>query len=278
MNIPYIIYTKNLIQNIKLFVFYIFGRRPFTLGWHAYRTIFLKRTCQSNQFTENLPENYGKWIDERVVEYPWLISRIPIGAGVIWDAGSALNHGYLLEHSKFSSKRVYISTLSPEPYRHNLPYVSYIYEDIRKTCFRDEFFDFICCISTIEHIGMNNTLYYSDSLDYDENDTSSYICAIHEFKRTLKYGGRLFLTIPFGRYTNHDWLVVFDSAMIDNIIEEFSPSAVTELIFKYKFPGWKKSDRYDSKESSYFDMHQKSKFTQSTPIAAESVICLELVK
>src|SRR6266576_4374690 len=42
-----------------------------------------------------LPDGYGVGFDERVVEYPWLLTR-KFGGRVL-DAGSALNHEHLLD-------------------------------------------------------------------------------------------------------------------------------------------------------------------------------------
>ena len=56
-----------------------------------------------------LPKQYGEFLDERVVEYPWLISRIGQGEGKLLDAGSIFNFAYLLENQKLKNKDINIS-------------------------------------------------------------------------------------------------------------------------------------------------------------------------
>ena len=46
-----------------------------------------------------LPVGHGFRLDERIVEYPWLFSRLPSGAGNLLDAGSVLNYEFLLSQS-----------------------------------------------------------------------------------------------------------------------------------------------------------------------------------
>jgi ubiquinone/menaquinone biosynthesis C-methylase UbiE len=39
--------------------------------------------------------------------------------------------------------------------------ISYVYGDLRNTILKDQCFDEIVCISTLEHIGMDNTMLYT---------------------------------------------------------------------------------------------------------------------
>jgi hypothetical protein len=63
-----------------------------------------------------LPAGYGFRLDERIVEYPWLFSRLPPGVGNLLDAGSVLNYQFLLAQPGLAEKRIFISTLAPETY------------------------------------------------------------------------------------------------------------------------------------------------------------------
>jgi hypothetical protein len=61
-----------------------------------------------------LPPGYGRGMDERCVEYPWLIAHLPGGGARVLDAGSTLNHALLLDPPVVADKRLHIVTLAPE--------------------------------------------------------------------------------------------------------------------------------------------------------------------
>jgi hypothetical protein len=104
-----------------------------------------------------LPCNYGSGLDERVVEYPWVLSRIHKGSGRILDPGATLNYEYICTHPSLSQKNIVVYTLSPDGENQILtPRMSYIYGDLRDILLRDNAVDDVVSISTVEHIGMNN--------------------------------------------------------------------------------------------------------------------------
>jgi hypothetical protein len=61
-----------------------------------------------------LSNRHGEFIDERVVEYPWFISRLNEEKTRLLDAGSILNYSYILQHPKIKNKDITIITLEPE--------------------------------------------------------------------------------------------------------------------------------------------------------------------
>ena len=63
---------------------------------------------------QDLPAGYGIAMDERVVEYPWLFAHLKPDVGKMLDAGSALNHDYLLERPPLKGADLTIMTLAPE--------------------------------------------------------------------------------------------------------------------------------------------------------------------
>src|SRR5262245_51409774 len=80
------------------------GGRPGVGGYYDVRKLKRIKATLSNpellvRFAkmEKLPEGYGIGIDERCIEYPWLISRLGLAEGRLLDAGSTLNHAFLLD-------------------------------------------------------------------------------------------------------------------------------------------------------------------------------------
>ena len=150
---------------------------------------------------------------------------------------------------------------------------------MRNSCFKDEYFDFIICLSVIEHIGMDNTILYTDEKKKQENKNKDYLIFIKEMHRILKDGGILYLSIPYGKNVDHEWLQIFDDSMINSLLIEFKPIKVVENIFTYNKNGWIKSNRSNASQSEYYDYRkQNTKLSLSRAISAESVILLELHK
>src|SRR5215213_10351041 len=156
-------YWPRLKARLNYASYLLTGKRPWSRGYGEYRLKELRRVLDSGDFNaEALPHGYGFRLDERIIEYPWLLSRLPRGSGALLDAGSVLNHDFLLLRETLREKRMFISTLAPEPISYNEYRISYVYEDLRASCFRDSYFDWIISLSTIEHIGMDNTLLYTE--------------------------------------------------------------------------------------------------------------------
>ena len=216
--------------------------------------------------------------DRRATSYPWLFSRLPERAGRLLDAGSVLNHDYLLDHRSLAEKHLFIATLAPEPACYWHRSISYVFEDLRHTVYRDECFDWIVSLSTVEHIGMDNTMLYTSDEEKRESDRHAYTSALSEFARVLKPGGTLYLSVPFGQARDHGWFQVFDAEMVDRLIDSFSPRNVTETHFRYLPEGWVRSDREASRDATYFDIHKSSDFGVDYAAGSRAVVCLEMVR
>ena len=207
------VYQCPLARQICGVMYYLAGKRPWSFGYSFSKFNYIKNVIENQAAIfrqEKLPEAYGAGMDERVVEYPWFFAKLNGSDKKILDAGSALNNYLILTVPQLEGRDLYIMTLADEGgYKlRNQPV--YIYGDLRKTDFAEDFFDVVVSISTIEHIGMDNTFLYTDDPGKRENARFSFLDAILEFKRILKPGGSLYLTVPFGRYQHHGWFQIFD--------------------------------------------------------------------
>ena len=267
-------------------------RRPWREGYDEYREKCLSEAVNDasllDDFAENrsLPSGYGYRLDARIIEIPWVLSRIRKTEGRFLDAGSALNYDFMLKSDALREKQTTIVTLAPEAQAFWQFGVSYVFGNLRNLDFRDERFDAIACISTIEHIGMDNTMYANDAVIAQRSDPSEFVLALKELNRVLRNGCSLYITFPFGRYENHGWFQQFDGTLVDALLEAFSPSRHQEVIFQYHPDGWQLSDREACKDCEYFDVHS-SKYGHPTstieyppdyPAGERAVACLELVK
>jgi hypothetical protein len=270
---------KETIKELSIIVFLSRGKKPWTYGYNEYKWKTIANYLKNDTFNGgNLVTGYGFRLDDRIIEYPWLLARLPKEEGILLDAGSTLNFEPILDHPSIQSKKLFISTLAPEQNCFWSRGISYIFEDLRNCCYKDDFFDWIACISTAEHIGLDNNLLYTSDLSKKENNYQSHLIAIKEFYRILKPGGILYLTLPFGLKINRGWFQVYNGDMIDEIITIFSPSSVNEEHFSYVPSGWEKSSRELSKDATCFDIHHEKEYGPDFAAFARGIVCLELIK
>jgi len=266
-------------------------RRPWRFGYYAYRNRYLAESISNPSILEiflkskPLPPDYGFRLDARVVEIPWVLARVALRTGRLLDAGSSLNYDFVLTAPLLSNKKITIVTLSPEVTCLWKAGVSYVFGDLRSLDFRDECFDTIVCISTIEHVGMDNFLYTGQKGD-GQSDPQDFLLALGELKRVLKKGGVLYITFPFGRFEDHGWFQQLDASLTDQLIKEFAPETLNETVFGYEPSGWQLSNRTSCAQSQFFDVHKSKYFDPDSsieypsdfPAGERAVMCLELCK
>jgi len=277
---------------LKITYYKVTGRRPWSKGYLTYKFKYVERIINNQQImerfrnSESLPEKYGYALDERVVEYPWLLSRFPQQRGKkLLDAGSTLNFKEILNFPSLKNKNITIVNLNPEENCFWQEGISYVFEDIRSLPFKDNNFDYITCISTLEHIGMDNVIYTKDVKNKEEKIFDFEKCIL-EMKRVLKDGGRLFITVPFGKYKNYGRFQQFDPRLVSRISEIFQPRECRINYYKYTRDGWNISDEascrdvesFDVLQTKYFDKKSNHGFDEDSAAAARAVACMELVK
>jgi len=134
--------------------------------------------------------------DERVVEIPWVLSRLR-GSGRVLEVGYALAEtAYLggLLRSGVELVGVDLATRDVEG-------METVEADVRALPFPDGSFDQILLVSTLEHIGADNTLYGLEA----EGDGEARVEALRELKRVLRGDGSLLVTVPLGEPGDHGW-------------------------------------------------------------------------
>lgn len=249
-------------------------------GYGDYRTQMIRQAIRTSFDHQQLRPGYGRWVDERIVEYPWLFSLLPETGGELLDAGSTLNHDDVIHHPKLRSKKMTIMTLAPESDCFWKDGISYIYGDLRKTIFRDAAFDFVVSLSVIEHIGLDNQMYDPQGISGGDRKpgTGDHLAAVRELWRVLKPGGTAYFSMPFGKHEVREWLQVFDQRMVERVIEAFEPSA--SEIFYYKSSaqgGWQRCRPEDASDAKFFDVHHDAPWP-GCPAASEAVVCLKMIK
>jgi SAM-dependent methyltransferase len=267
------------------------GMRPWSRGYSEYRTQELIKVLNDQEMMQafkqsrQLPEGYGFWLYVRLIEYPWVLSRLPEKKCQVLDAGSALNFDYIISNQIIEDKELYIMTLFPEPQCFWERGISYVYSDLRDNPFNNGYFDIIVCISTLEHVGMDNTM-YAETQEFRKTEPASFIRAVKEFNRILKPGGLLYITVPYGERANYGFFQQFDASLVRAVLEAFEGSSDEISYYQYLESGWVLSEKSKCSTSQYFDIYRTKYFDKQSvkdydadyAAAARAVACMKLVK
>jgi SAM-dependent methyltransferase len=279
-------------RNRQLKSYILNGRKPWSEGYILFKENFLKQSINDKSLLEifrnglSLPKHYGEFLDERVVEYPWFISRIKAEPCRLLDAGSVLNFDYILKHSALNKKDITIVNLEPEITCYWLNRVSYLFGDIRNLPLRDNWFDEVVSISTIEHIGLDNTIIYSKNMEFKEKKNLDFLKAVSELKRVTKKGGKVYITVPYGKFTDFGWYQQFDIKMIDLMIDTFAPEKLVETYYCYESGCWQISDKqycqkfegFNIHDTKYFNPNSTKDYAPDYAACSRAIAALELWK
>ena len=216
-----------------------------------------------------LPRGYGIGLDERVVEYPWLLPRVPRGR--ILDAGSALNHAHVLERFLPRLDELHIVTLTPEPFSLDDPRITYTYADLRDLPYPSAHFDAAVSVSTLEHVGMDMSV-YGAAPARAEDPNPELQDAVRELLRVLVPGATLLVTVPYGRREDHGWFRQLDRDDLDTLL----PAPATLDVYRYSSDGWQKSSLDAAAHERYHDHHADRTVPPDRAAAARAVACLAL--
>jgi glycosyltransferase involved in cell wall biosynthesis/SAM-dependent methyltransferase len=140
---------------------------------------------------------------ERLIEIPWMLSRwrgerrvLDVGyafASLAWLSG-------LLDLDIPMLHGVDMAALA-------VPGMHRTRADVRHLPYAGDSFDLIYCISTLEHIGRDNTKY---GLAPEPADPDADLTTLLEMARVLRPFGRLLVSVPLGRREDHGWFLQYD--------------------------------------------------------------------
>ena len=206
-----------------------------------------------------------------MVEYGWLFSRGLCGR--VLDAGSVLNHRHLVERLLPAIDELTIVTLAPEAISLNSLGVSYLYADLRRLPLRDDWFDEVVCLSTIEHVGMDNAVYGAVE-PRSEEPREDAAEALRELLRVVRPGGRVHLSVPFGRREDHGWFRQLDREDVDDLLRR---AGVGERRRRRSSStrerGWRRGSAQGAASASY---NSEPGRAADGAVAARAVLCLTI--
>jgi len=210
---------------------------------------------------ENIEELQGYGDTERYVEIPWALSKYSNEQTVL-DIGYAnAEERYIKFLLSLKIPNLHGLDISERKIEGLISHVG----DIRNTNFEDNYFDLIFCISTIEHIGRDNSVYKAN---FTEDLEKGDLDALNEIYRITKTGGKIIITVPFGKFFNYGWFVQYDETRLNKLLNSCPFEILEKDFFKYE-NGWHKCDKNDLKDTLYHD--------NNSPAAA-GLVCLLLKK
>jgi SAM-dependent methyltransferase len=138
----------------------------------------------------------AQW-DDRLVELPWMLARYR-GEARILDIGYAFAEpAYLAALVDLGAAELVGVDLAEA----DVPGMRTIRADVRNLPFPEGSFELAFCISTLEHVGLDNRRYgYGQAAD-----ESGMESALTELRRVLTRDGRLLLSVPCGEPQHFGW-------------------------------------------------------------------------
>lgn len=194
--------------------------------------------------------------DERVIEVPWVLSRL--GAGRVLEVGYAFaERAYLAGLLRAGVDLVGVDVVDAE-----VEGMETVEADVRALPFDDRSFDQVLLVSTLEHVGADNSLYGGP----EERDHNGRSAALRELRRVLRPSGTLLVTVPLGEPGDHGWFRQDDLAGWTSLY--WSAGWFVEDLEAYEIDaeGWRVAASFDPTGVRYGERGP----------AASAVLCAEL--
>jgi hypothetical protein len=197
----------------------------------------------------------GVGLTERIVEIPWVLRSLNGQAGTrVLDIGTAFSPVVYKRLLVRQPQTVEVADLAVAD---SLGLRSHV-ADVRKLPFAADSFDVAICISTLEHVGMDNTNYNVASGGGGDVD------ALRELGRVAK---TVFVTVPAGADANMGWQRQYAPGTFRRVVEEAGLMVKRLEVFAHDQPnGWAPAEETAVAERSYGE----------GATAAAAIICAEL--
>jgi len=194
-------------------------------------------------------------INERIVEHPWVFANLGIREGRVLDVGCC-----------WSSLSIELACLGYEVWGIDIslyglkhPNFKFVREDICETSLPKEYFDRVLAVSTIEHLGLGHF--------GDPKGTSRDKMAMDRIHILLKPGGKLLLTVPFGRSKELSWFRVYDSESLHKLVCAFEVES--KEFYVLKKDGW---TRTTEQSASLQEVDEKNQPTGVALILGSKIV------
>jgi O-antigen chain-terminating methyltransferase len=211
---------------------------------------------QEGLFPEHimLPLNFGKALPERALEL--LLATLSYQPGLkVLDVGYAHAMKCHLDMIQSLATPKFFTGLDIAPASYNATpyYCKTLAANIADEPLSTERFDLVWCISTLEHIGMDNSNYQK----HFKREQMADFSAVKNMLRLLARNGRLLITVPYGKAEDHGWLRNYDRDRWQAILQLARDAAILkEWYFRHTYgAGWVLCSADELAHVGYYDQH-----------------------
>jgi hypothetical protein len=199
-------------------------------------------------------DQIGVGLSERVVEIPWVLRRLREHPGRLLDIGTAFAPLVYVRWLVRQPHAVEAADLAPT----YIPGVVSRVADVRALPFDRDSFDVAVCISTLEHIGMDNAQYGVSS------GGSGDLEALRELGRVAPI---VLVTVPAGRDQDLGWVRQYSPARFRQLAAEAGLAVQRLDVFEHDpVLGWSASGETSIGDREY----------GNDAVAAAASMCVEL--
>jgi SAM-dependent methyltransferase len=195
--------------------------------------------------------------DERVIEIPWVLARL--------SGRRALEVGYAFAEPPYLAALLragFDELVGVDLAAADVPGLTGVQADVRDLPFDDDAFELILCVSTLEHVGADNTGYGLAA----EDDGASRLIALRELRRVLATAGRLLITVPCGEPGDYGWFHQDDVRGWTRLFTRAGFFVEEEEVYELTGEGWRTAPELDTEGLRYGERGP----------AASAVLCAEL--
>jgi len=195
--------------------------------------------------------------DERVVEVPWVLSRLR-------PSGRVLEVGYAFAEPAYLAGllRAGVELVGADLATRDVEGMEAVEADVRDLPFPDRSFDQVLLVSTLEHVGADNTVYGLQA----ESDGDARLQALRELRRVLRRDGRLLVTVPLGEPEDYGWFRQEDERGWMRLFARAGLFAEESEAYELTPEGWRVTRAFRA---------QGVRYGERGP-AASAVLCAEL--
>jgi SAM-dependent methyltransferase len=195
--------------------------------------------------------------DERVVEVPWVLSRLQ-------PDGRVLEIGYAFAETAYLGAllRSGVELVGADLARREVAGLDVVEADVRALPFPDGSFDQVLLVSTLEHVGADNAVYGLEG----DSDPEARLFALRELRRVLRGDGSLLVTVPLGEPEDYGWFFQDDVRGWNRLYGRAGFFVSEQEAYELREEGWRAAPDFDAEGVRYGVRGP----------AASAVLCAEL--
>jgi hypothetical protein len=199
----------------------------------------------------------GVGLSERVVEIPWVLSQLTADMRTVLDVGTAfapeVYKRLLVRQAQAVDTVDLVATEIPGIQSHRA--------DLRELPFAADTFDCAICLSTLEHIGMDNRQY---DIESDQASTDDDAVALRELGRVARV---VLVTVPAGADADMGWQRQYSPTTFAALVERAGLAVERLDVFSHdSVAGWEGASAQTVVRRTYGE----------GAVAAAAVICAAL--